>query len=274
MPACRPSVAVLIFIWHHSRMRIPRIYHPHPLTDHAELLLSASASQHILRVLRLKNGASLCLFDGKGNQAHAKLLGEKKRIALVKLGAVEQNGQHESPLSIHLGLALIRSERMDYAIQKAVELGVTAITPLMTQRSIIKLPPARMDKRLQHWQAIAVSACAQCGRNVVPPVHRPVELTHWHVWPDSKPLAGAHETLTVMLQVGAEAAWTDLPQSCQKVNLCIGPEGGWDEAESHFLKEKALSVRPVRLGPRILRAETAAIAAVTAAQIRWGDLDF
>lgn len=243
-------------------MRIPRIYLPIPLTSGASVTLNANAANHVIRVLRLKPGAPLVLFNGLGGEYEAVLHNMDRNRAEVSVGnyiAFET----ESPLHVTLAQGVSRGERMDYTIQKAVELGVTKIVPLISERCEVRLEGERLTKRVQHWQAVAASACEQCGRNRVPPVLIPVPLSSW--------LAEAAHGIRLVLNPLAPATLTALSKPCDYlITLLIGPEGGLSDAEVKHAQQSGFE--GIRLGPRILRTETAAVTALSALQMLWGDL--
>lgn len=243
-------------------MRIPRIYLPIPLASGASVTLNANAANHVIRVLRLKPGAPLVLFNGLGGEYEAVLHNMDRNRAEVSVGnyiAFET----ESPLHVTLAQGVSRGERMDYTIQKAVELGVTKIVPLISERCEVRLEGERLTKRVQHWQAVAASACEQCGRNRVPPVLVPVSLSSW--------LAESAHGIRLVLNPLAPATLTTLSKPCDYlITLLIGPEGGLSDAEVKHAQQSGFE--GIRLGPRILRTETAAVAALSALQMLWGDL--
>lgn len=240
-------------------MRIPRIYHPAPLTVEQTLELTAEAANHVARVLRMPVAAELILFNGDGKQYSATISAIGKRNVQVKIHSVEYKSV-ESPLKIHLAQAVARAEKMDWILQKATELGVSSITPLLTERSGVKLDVERWEKRQQHWEAVIVSACEQCGRNQLPSVIQPQEFTTFIT----------QQHIGTKLILAPEAA-PPLPSAIseQTVTLLIGPEGGFSD---HELKQaQQAGFNATLFGPRILRTETAAIAAVAALQTIFGD---
>lgn len=200
------------------------------------------------------------LFDGAGLEARAVLVEAGRKRVVARVEAVEA-GRGESPLAVHLGQAISKGDRMDYAVQKAVELGVAAITPLYTEHGDVRLKGEREAKKLAHWQAVAVSACEQCGRAVVPAVHPPRPLAEW--------LDQRHEALRLVLHPGTERALEQVDTPVDAA-LLIGPEGGLAEAEVE--SAKAAGFAPLTLGPRILRTETAPVVALSLLQYRFGDL--
>ena len=205
-------------------------------------------------------GAPLVLFDGQGLEAGVRLADVSRKQTLARVEAV-WSGSGESPLSVHLGQAISKGDRMDYAIQKAVELGVAAITPLYTERGDVRLKGDREDKKLAHWQAVAASACEQSGRAVVPQVHPPMALSSW--------LEERQEPLRLMLHLATGNAFDrqDRPAS---VALLIGPEGGL--SESDIAAAQTADFTPLTLGPRVLRTETAPVVALSLLQHYFGDL--
>jgi len=242
-------------------MRIPRIYLPLSLIVSKTFELNDHAFQHTVKVLRMKQDAKLILFDGKGNEYSASLEQVNKKNAFVKIEE-KLNSNTESNLSIHLGLGISKGDRMDFAIQKAVELGVTEITPLFTEHCVVNLDEKRIKKRLQHWQGIIVSACEQSGRNVLPTLNNMMKLDKWSETIDNTCL---------ILNPLSKATLNDITPNNNKLSLVIGPEGGLSSNETSKLETKE-NFNSVKFGPRILRTETAALSVVTAVQTLWGDI--
>ncbi len=240
-------------------MRNPRIYAPIPLDAYQPVDLPESAANHVGRVLRMKASDPLVLFDGKDGCWQARVNEvTKKRVQVVPLEHMP--GDKESPLKVSLGQTLSRGERMDYAIQKAVECGVTEITPLFTERCEVKLNSERQDKRIRHWQQIIISACEQCGRNIVPAINTPVQLSQW--------LDERKTELNFVLHHRTEKALEGYEKP-ESVSVLIGPEGGLTADEIKQAQQKGFN--PLALGPRVLRTETAPIAALSLMQYLWGD---
>lgn len=240
-------------------MRIPRVYTPQTLIENAVVAIEAGPSRHIARVLRLGPGDLLDVFDGRGNEYRAEVVVAAKDAVQVR--PIERlTRRYESPLRLTLAQGVCRSERMDYAIQKAVELGVDTIVPVLCQRSVVRLDRDRAAKRLGHWQAVVISACEQCGRNHLPDLRDPIPLAAWLQTPPTG--------LGLVLKPGGGAI-RGLRRDSQ-VTLVVGPEGGLDDAET--ARAEMAGYRPLGLGPRILRSETAGIAAMAALQALWGDL--
>ncbi len=243
-------------------MRISRIYLPSTLVVGSEVELDERARQYVLQVLRLKSGSPLIIFNGAGDEYAARLTLAEKRRATVLLEE-QRSPVRESPLAIHLGLGISKGERMDYAIQKAVELGVSEITPLFSQHCVVKLDEKRSLNRLRHWQAIIISASEQCGRNQLAQLHPPLEFCHWV---ELKSVG-----IDLILAPQADQTLTQIQPAPQQLRLVIGPEGGFSDSEietatsAHFIA--------VGLGPRILRTETAVVAGLSALQTLWGDLN-
>lgn len=226
--------------------------------------LPSDAGKHVARVLRLKAGDALNVFDGLGAEYSAIV--ESVRGTEVSVCVGERlNEIRESPLSVTLAQGLSRGARMDYAIQKAVELGVTTIQPLATQRSVVRLDDNKAAKRLAHWQQVAASACEQSGRSRVPPVAALAELEPWLAKSDP-----GHGPRFVLDPSAPEGLGAQPAPGSQPVTLLIGPEGGLSDAELMLAEQHGFA--RVRLGPRVLRTETAAVAALTALQTLWGDL--
>ncbi len=243
-------------------MRVPRVYHASPISAAGPLTLNERAARYLAQVLRLQIDNPVVVFDGRGGEWQAVIaqLGKKSlQLELQEFTAINRN----SPLDIHLGIGLSRGERMDWIVQKATELGVRAITPLLTERCEVKLQGARLAKRMQHWQAVSISACEQCGLNVLPEIYEPASGTEWA----TKNSADLKLVLHPYAQAnpGSDTA----PQS---VLLAIGPEGGFTDQEVQHLT--AADFTELRLGERVLRTETAPLAALSILQHRWGDLRF
>lgn len=243
-------------------MRIPRIF-----TDQAiapgTLELEPDPSRHIARALRLREGAPLVLFNGQGGEYRATVMRVGKKTVDVEVGDY-QPVSSESPLGVHLGIALSRGERFDWVVQKATELGVASIAPLFTEHTSVKLSGDRVGKKLAHWRQIAISACEQCGRNTIPGIHIPVTLSHW--------LAEAGSPVRWVLHTSSDAvkaAMTDMPAP-SSIDLLVGPEGGFSDTEIEAAVAAGFSA--LQLGPRILRTETAPVVALAIVQSRWGDL--
>jgi 16S rRNA (uracil1498-N3)-methyltransferase len=243
-------------------MRKPRIYIDTPLANQALFELDQRAFQHAVKVLRLREGDEIVLFDGSGQQYNASLYEVSKKHARVKTENAELVDL-ESALNIHLALGISKGERMDFAIQKAVELGVTDITPLYTERCVVNLDSKREAKRLEHWRGIIISACEQCGRNTLPALHNPVDIRkNFSSLPDYE--------LKITLSPFAENNLKQLSAPAKKVMIMVGPEGGLSEQEIKTAIEHNFTA--VRMGPRILRTETAALTALSTIQVLWGDL--
>ncbi|GAA6183428.1 MULTISPECIES: 16S rRNA (uracil(1498)-N(3))-methyltransferase [Aliiglaciecola] len=242
-------------------MRIPRIYHPDLLIVDQIIDLTPDAANHIVSVLRLNEGHPLVLFNGDGNEYSAELVTAKKRQAKVLIDA-KLSINVESTLNIHLGQGVSRGDRMDMAIQKAVELGVTEITPLITERCGVKLSAERWEKKCQQWQKLIISACEQCGRNQIPTLH---PCTSIHEWTKQ-----STTQLRLTLHPRAEKSIKHLSIPSSGVKLLIGPEGGFTESEIYATEQ--VGFQTVQMGPRVLRTETAAIAAIAALQAIHGDL--
>lgn len=237
-------------------MRLSRFFIDSPLALGTHSLPEAAA-HYIGRVLRLPAGAAVQLFDGSGMEFRGELLEVGKRQVSVQLHE-QLPGMAESSLRIHLGQGLSRGERMDWAIQKATELGVAEITPIVSERCEVRLKDERADKRLAHWRQIAISACEQCGRSVVPQINSPVTLADW------LPVDAA---LKLVLHPVAEPLTSHQPPAT--LAFLIGPEGGMSDAEVE--QATRAGFLPARLGPRVLRTETAPVVALSVAQQLWGD---
>ena len=241
-------------------MRIPRIFSAQKLQINASIALEPGPSQHLSRVLRMKPGDSIILFDGTGGQYPATIsaLGKKSVVAIT---ADFDPVERESGLCLHLGIAISRGERMDWVVQKATELGVSAITPLRSERTEVRLSGARAEKKLRHWQQIATSACEQCGRNRLPNIQPTQSLAQW--------VSGVKADTRLVLHHRASSAQTDAT-SPSSIALLVGPEGGLSPDE--ITAAEQAQFRSLHLGPRVLRTETAPLAAIAILQARWGDM--
>lgn len=240
-------------------MFVPRIYYPHSLVEHDLLALDKEINHYLSTVLRLEDGDKVIFFNGEGGEYSATYIADKKKgqAKIEQFNAVSR----ESPLSLHLGQALLRGDKMDYVIQKATELGVTSITPIISANCAVKLPTDRADKRLQHWQSIAQSACEQSGRTKLPTIHLPIALNEWIQQPFSGISLFGHTMQAKPLNT--------LPKT-QAYRLIIGPESGLDDKEISVLQNH--DFMPFTLGPRVLRTETAGLAALSVLQNLFGDL--
>ena len=242
-------------------MAIPRFYHPDALLPGHPATLTSNAAAHASRALRLQPGDEVVLFNGNGNNYHGKLSAiSKQSVTADILHAIVCDT--ESPLHITLVQAISSGDRMDFTIQKAVEMGVAAIQPVASQRSIVKLAGDRAEKRREHWQNVVISACEQSGRATIPTVAMPLSLQDWLA---QKPDA---DTL-ITLAPDAPITLPQLPAPGHRIHLLIGPEGGLTDDEIRLASQ--YSYIPVRMGPRILRTETAALAAIASMQSLWGD---
>lgn len=240
-------------------MRIPNIYTATTLSEHQELELEPQAAQHLVKVLRMKEGDAIRLFDGSGFFYPARLIQTGKKHVRVQTEDKEASTA-ESSLITHVGQVMSRGDRMDYAIQKSTEMGVNEITPLMSERCEVKLNAERADKRVKHWQQVAVSAAEQCGRACVPIVHPVSSLEDW---------LSSRDGLCLVLHHRDTQQLTKLPPP-DKVNLLIGPEGGLSAEEIELAKTQGFVA--TTFGPRVMRTETAPITALSIVQWLWGDL--
>lgn len=243
-------------------MRLTRLFIDVPLEPGREVALPAAAAGHAVRVLRLDVGDTVRLFNGDAHDYPARLLATGSS-ARVRVEGIEANSC-ESPLQVTLVQALARGEKMDWIVQKATELGVARIVPVTTERSGVRLDPARARKRLEHWRAVAVAACEQCGRNVLPHIDAPAALGAW-----LGPEGSAAPMPRLMLAPDGGMSPRDLT-SMQAATLAVGPEGGFGEDDLATLRGAGFA--PLTLGPRVLRTETAGIAAIAALQALFGDL--
>lgn len=244
-------------------MAQPRFYLPLALAAGQAVALDPERARHAVSVLRLREGDRVCLFNGDGREFHGCLFRDGKILG-VQLDA-EHAPRRESPLAVTLVQGISSGDRMDYTLQKAVELGVQAIVPIFTKRSVVRLSDERLARRHTHWQNVVSAACEQCGRNVIPEVSAPQDFAPW--LEQTRPQRPLSHTL--LLDPEAEQTLRDRPAPGAPLTLLAGPEGGFDPGERHALL--AAGCTGVRLGPRILRTETAAVAALAALQALWGD---
>ena len=241
-------------------MRVPRVFTTQPLQSNSAVELEAGPSAHIAKALRMRIGDAIALFNGLGGEFSAEIVSIDKKA--VKLNVLDHNAHElESPLQLELGIAISRGDRMDWVIQKATELGATSIAPLTTLRTEVKLKGERAEKKQRHWQQIIISACEQCGRNRLPQLQSLASLENW--------LPGVNaERKFVLHHRDTSATKTDTrPTSAA---ILIGPEGGLNKSE--IINAGQHGFEALTLGPRILRTETAPLAAIAILQARWGDM--
>lgn len=244
-------------------MRITRAFVDAPLAPGVELALPEHAATHLVRVLRLREGDPCVLFNGDGHDHPARLVAVGKREVRARVEA-RVAVERESPLRLVLLQGVARGEKMDLILQKATELGVSAIRPLFSERSEVRLDEARAEKRLAHWRQVVASACEQCGRATVPEVAAPVPL--------HEALAALpHDAFGLLLDPeGAHGLRTLALDGSRTLCLAVGPEGGWSPRDREHLR--AAGFAGLRLGPRVLRTETAGLAAIAALQALYGDI--
>ncbi|MDY6978488.1 MAG: 16S rRNA (uracil(1498)-N(3))-methyltransferase [Pseudomonadota bacterium] len=242
-------------------MRIPRLYQDCPLAVGASIELDETAVRHAIQVLRLKPDDRLILFNGDGHNYPARLTAISKKQATARIEDATA-ADNESPLQTHLALGIAKGERMDYALQKAVELGINRLTPLLTKRCVVQLDEKREQKRRQHWQGIIRGACEQSGRARLPQLDPVMSYSEFL----DTPLTGQR----MILDPRSDRSLSDCTRP-QQLILMIGPEGGFTQTEREMAYQH--DATGIRLGPRILRTETAVVAGLTAAQALWGDLD-
>jgi 16S rRNA (uracil1498-N3)-methyltransferase len=242
-------------------MREPRVYIDDELACGQTLALPPDAIHHISRVLRMRAGQRLWLFNGSGGSYLAEVVLIDKRQAQVRLLEFSHT-QPESSLQITLAQGVSRGQHMDYTLQKAVELGVKRIVPVFTEFGNVQLDAQRQGKKLQHWQKIIISACEQCGRNILPAIATPLSLAEW--------LQQDINKLKLLLHPGSARRLSAQKPPDQSISLLSGPEGGFSQSEVELSRDSGYL--SVELGPRVLRTETAAIAAISACQTLWGDM--
>lgn len=239
-------------------MRMIRIFHSELSPS---MVLSQSASRHI-KVLRLSLGDVIRIFDGKGEEFEAKIVEFTKKNEVVVECINKIAAQAESPLQIHLGQGLARGEKMDYIIQKAVELGVHSITPLYTSYSEVHLSSERLPKRMMHWEGVIASACEQSGRSILPTLYEPMALSQW--------LKQRHEKQRMLLHPHTSHSFSTENIAVSSAAVLVGPEGGFSEEEVNLAAAEGFQA--IKLGPRILRTETAALVILSILQFQQGDL--
>jgi 16S rRNA (uracil1498-N3)-methyltransferase len=244
-------------------MRIPRVHVDQPLGPGHEVLLPEQSGEHIARVLRLERGHPLILFNGDGCEYEATLASLAKRAVTAEVTAV-RGVERESPLRLTLAQGIARGEKMDWILQKATELGVARIVPLVTERTEVKLDEERAERRVLHWTQVIAGACEQCGRTRLPQLEAPQRLDRW------LSALASDEALRLALIPGGDVDARSLPAMSHGALLCVGPEGGFSDKDIAMLQQSQF--RALRLGPRILRTETAGIAALAALQALQGDM--
>ena len=245
-------------------MRTTRLYTDQSLEAGAKVVLQGNAAQHLGRVLRARVGEAVALFNGDGREFAATITASSKREVQLTLGEATLPDT-ESAVHTLLGLCLSKGDRFDWAVQKATELGVGSIVPLYSERVDFSIPEDRLSKRIHHWQHVAISAAEQCGRVKIPPVIAPVPLMDW--------VAGVSADEKWVLHCAAGGDRTVAPQKAEvpgSAALLIGPEGGLTEGEVSAATGQGFT--PLQLGPRVLRAETAPVVALTALSMQWGEL--
>jgi 16S rRNA (uracil1498-N3)-methyltransferase len=241
---------------------MPRFHCDLPLAPGRQIELPLDAARHAVGALRLRDGDAVTLFNGDGAE-YPGVLELRGKLAFARIGSRTEPSR-ESPLRITLAQGISSGERMDLTLQKAVELGICAIQPLMMRRTVVKLSGEKLDKRLRHWQGVVIAACEQCGRNRIPPV---LEIQDALVWLKQPEVSDTPNRFLLDPEGDVGLAGMAPPEGA--ILLLAGPEGGFDPVERKLAL--AAGFRRVRLGPRILRTETAALAALAAMQARWGD---
>ena len=239
-----------------------RIYFPGPIPDHGVCRLPAAKAHHVVHVLRLTLGAAVILFDGNGNSYDGEITQCARDEVSVQV-RTRRTEDRESTLQVTLVQAVSSGERMDYTIQKAVELGVAAIQPVLSERCVVRLSGERAAKRVTHWQSVVAAACEQCGRNRVPRVAPLLLFRDWLERP------AEDSVLRLLLAPGAVTGLRQLSRPAGMVTVLAGPEGGFTAGETGDAANAGFM--PLRLGPRVLRTETAAVALLAALQALWGD---
>jgi len=240
-----------------------RLFSSDALLDDSDVWLTGDQARYVSRALRLRIDDVIVMFDGRGGEYTAVIREFAKDRVLVRVGN-RRAREVESRLTIQLVQGLSRGGRMDVVIQKATELGIQRITPVITEFSVVKLDPEKSAKRRDHWLKVSQSACEQCGRNTLPEIDLPQGLEDWLA------RLGGDSASRIMLDTGSSESIATLPGPDEIVTLLVGPEGGFHDSERRRCIE--LGFTAVSLGPRILRTETAAVAGIAVLQARWGDL--
>ena len=238
-----------------------RVYLDLPLITGATITLPEDAARHLVQVLRMRQGESFVVFNGHGGEYAATLSAVGKREAQATIGAFNAIDR-ESPLRISLAQCVSKGDRMDYTLQKAVELGVSTIVPLLSERTVVKLDAERWAKKIEHWRGVITSACEQSGRTRLPLLLTPANLDVWLRLEDDG-------SLRLALAPGASRQLRQLDATGRAVTLLVGPEGGLSDAECALAAKYDFVL--LALGPRVLRTETAGVAALAAIQAQWGD---
>jgi len=240
-------------------MRSHRFYTDIALNKNTSVELPPEAAHHCAQVLRYKVTDQLTVFNGDGYDYSATVSAIEKKRCQIRIDS-KSFSNNESPLKIHLIQGIARGDKMDLIIQKAVELGVIEITPLFTERCNVKLDKKRLDKKIIHWQKTIISACEQSGRSIIPQLNQPVSIEQ---------LKLSKNTNTVLLEPTANDTFSSITIN-DSVNLLIGPEGGFSDKD--LAQARDLNIRGIKLGPRILRTETAGLSVIAILQNRYGDL--
>ncbi|MCU7842745.1 MAG: 16S rRNA (uracil(1498)-N(3))-methyltransferase [Candidatus Thiodiazotropha sp. (ex Monitilora ramsayi)] len=244
-------------------MRIQRVYTEQPLQSGNEVLLEEDSSHHLFHVLRLQSGDSISLFNNEGGEFEATISEIGKHGASATIGGLIRE-EVPPKLAIQLLLGISRGERMDFALQKATELGVNRITPVFTKRCVVKLNEKKRASRMAHWQKIIVNACEQSGRALLPELDSPAEIGN------AVSEQTAHTTL--LLDHRSNKTLTEIKKPKGSICILVGPEGGLSSEERKLAKGKGFT--GIKLGPRVMRTETAPLAAIAAIQTLWGDFAF
>ncbi len=237
----------------------PRIYSAAALSSGLRTELDDQAFAHLIRVLRMNDGDPVRLFNGDGHEYAGQLCDVQKKSASVLVGDILRS-EADTPLKLQLGQVVSKGDRMDFTIQKATELGISDITPLWSERCEVRLKGERLDKKMEHWQKVAISACEQSGRNRIPTIHQPQYFADW--------AKNNNADVLLLLHPHRQKPLRDYPQPAS-VALLVGPEGGFSEQEVEMAMSSGFA--GLTLGPRILRTETAALAALSVFQFQWGD---
>ena len=242
-----------------------RFYHSKPINLNETIVMDGFASHHALKVMRLKNNDQLILFNGDGSDYTGQVINITKRQVEVSIKSKKNIGS-ESNLKVIILQALTSSDKMDLIIQKTTELGISEIQPIVCERSIVKIKKDKIDKKLSHWRQVAIAACEQCGRAEIPKIREPENIIKYL----ERVMESDKDTKIILSPEAAQSLDNIIPNSKQAIKVLIGPEGDFTKQELDFSIQKGFS--PIKIGPRILRTETAPITILSILQYKYGDI--
>mgnify|MGYP000058801402 CR=1 FL=1 len=242
-----------------------RFYHSKPINLNETIVMDDFASHHALKVMRLKNNDQLILFNGDGSDYTGQVINITKRQVEVSIKSKKNIGS-ESNLKVIILQALTSSDKMDLIIQKTTELGISEIQPIVCERSIVKIKKDKIEKKLSHWRQVAIAACEQCGRAEIPKIREPENIIKYL----ERVMESDKDTKIILSPEAAQSLDNIIPNSKQAIKVLIGPEGDFTKQELDFSIQKGFS--PIKIGPRILRTETAPITILSILQYKYGDI--